>query len=288
MKIILMKNILFLLLVILVSLPASAQNLNKYKYVIIPEKFGFAKEDNQYQINSLTKFLFEKEGFETLMKNEVRPTDLEKDNCLGLTAGLENNSGVFVTRFVITLEDCRGNVVFTSEEGTSREKDFKTAWHEALRDAFSSVQAMNYSFDADALPADPAPSENAVPEIKGEVAKETPASDRESPKFTEIEEAPVPSEEAGEHLVEPDLWFTRNESEFYLEETKNGYRLFQKEMEEPFAVLVKSGGGDDFLYNSVSKQGKAYFSQNGDLIVEHFNPATQEVVKTTYSVKKDQ
>lgn len=280
-----MKKLLFFLLVLFVNLPASAQDLNKYKYVIIPEKFDFAKEENQYQINSLTKFLFEKEGFETLMKKEARPEDFQEDNCLGLTIGLENNSGLFVTRFVITLQDCRGNVVFTSEEGSSREKDFKTAWHEALRDAFTSVEAMNYTYQADELPADPEPLEETAPEIEGEVAEETPRVKEDSP---ETPKTPAPSVEAEEVSEASAIAFSRNDRDFYLEETNNGFRFFQKGMEEPFAVLVKSGEGDDFLYNSVSKQGKAYFAQNGDLIIEHFDPATEEVVKTTYSAKEDQ
>lgn len=269
-------------------MPASAQDLNKFKYVIIPEKFDFAKEENQYQINSLTKFLFEKEGFETLMKKENRPADLQEDNCLGLNANVENNSGLFVTRLVLTLEDCLGNIVFTSKEGSSREKDYKRAWHEALREAFASVKALNYSYKADALPADPVPSEETAPEIEGEVAKETPREGKVSPETPETEETTVPSVEAIDTLENSLLMFKRNDHEFHLEESKNGYRLFQKDMEEPFAVLVKSGEGDDYLYNSVSKQGKAYFTENGDLIVEHFDPNTEEIVKTTYSVKENQ
>lgn len=140
---------------------------------------------------------------------------------------------------------------------------------------------MNYNYKADALPAEPEPSEETAPEIEGEV-------EEDAPETPETVETPVPSEEAEGVSDAPAMAFSRNDRDFYLEETNNGYRFFQKDMEEPFAVLVKSGKGDDFLYNSVSKQGKAYFAQNGDLIVEHFDPATEEIVKTTYSAKEDQ
>ena len=52
-----------LIALIVVSNVYSQSNLNDYKYVIVPNKFDFLKENDQYQLNSLAAFLFEKYGF---------------------------------------------------------------------------------------------------------------------------------------------------------------------------------------------------------------------------------
>ena len=72
------------------------QNLNDYKYIIIPNTFDFLKEADEYRLNSLTKFLFEKYNFEALMENdEVLPSDYSRNNCLGLQADVLKDSKMF-------------------------------------------------------------------------------------------------------------------------------------------------------------------------------------------------
>jgi hypothetical protein len=66
-----MKKIFLILFMISGTFSVSAQELNEYKYIIVPEAFELSKEENQFQLNALTKFLFEEYGFETLMKQEV-------------------------------------------------------------------------------------------------------------------------------------------------------------------------------------------------------------------------
>ena len=46
------------------------KGLNSYKYVLVPNQYEFQKSEDQYQINSLTKFLFDKEGFTVLSSSE--------------------------------------------------------------------------------------------------------------------------------------------------------------------------------------------------------------------------
>src|SRR5690606_635994 len=116
------------------------------KYINVPVKYEFLKEADQYQLNSLTRFLFNKEGFTVLPDKENYPEDYKQNRCLALRANLVNNSGMFNTKVVLELVDCNDKVVFTSKEGTSREKDFKTGYHEALREAFESFKSINYSY----------------------------------------------------------------------------------------------------------------------------------------------
>ena len=47
----------------------------------------------------------------------------------------------------IQLKNCDGEVVYTSEEGLSREKNYKKAYHEALRMAFKFLEAKNYRYE---------------------------------------------------------------------------------------------------------------------------------------------
>ena len=126
------------------------KSVNDYKYVIVPTRYNFLKQDDSYQLNSLTQFLFKKYGFHAILQGQELPADLITNGCKGLQADVTKNSGLFVTKLVVTLKDCNGREVFTSTEGTSKEKDFKTAYHAALRDAFKSIEQLNYSYNSKA------------------------------------------------------------------------------------------------------------------------------------------
>jgi hypothetical protein len=142
------KQFLYLLLV-LVSFNLGAQNeksIDNYKYIIVKERFDFLKEIDQYQTSSLTKFLFEKEAFTVFLSNESMPRILAGNKCHALMANVVDNSGMFFTKVVIELKDCYGTTVFTSDSGKSKEKQYKRAYHEAIRSAFESIIKLNYSY----------------------------------------------------------------------------------------------------------------------------------------------
>ena len=141
-----LKYLLIIVLVLSSGVIIGQRSLNEYKYVIVPNKFDFLKYDDQYQLNSLTKFLFDKEGFQVLFVGDERPEELYDNTCLGLTSRVNNNSGLLSTKLVIELMNCRNEIVFTSTEGRSKEKDFKKGYHEALREAFNSITELNYNY----------------------------------------------------------------------------------------------------------------------------------------------
>lgn len=141
------KKFMVFVLIIISNLLVAQQSLNEYKYLIVPNKFDFLKYDDQYQLNSLTKFLFNKEGFQTLFTGDVRPIELISNPCLGLTSKVNNNSGLLSTKLVIELVNCRNETVLTSAEGRSKVKDYKKGYHEALREAFNSITELNYSYE---------------------------------------------------------------------------------------------------------------------------------------------
>lgn len=124
----------------------SQSSLNDYKYVIVPDRFDFLKDKDQYQINSLTQFLFKKNGFIAIMEGRDYPEDLLRNRCLGLNSDVIKESGLFKTKLTVQLKDCNDKIIYTSGIGESREKEFKTAYNLALRDAFKSIEKLNYNY----------------------------------------------------------------------------------------------------------------------------------------------
>ncbi|WP_372755442.1 hypothetical protein [Mariniflexile sp.] len=141
-----LKYITILLVFFTASNLFSQKNLNNYKYVIVPVKYDFLKENDQFQLNSLTEFLFKKYGFTPLMEGGSYPADLLKNRCLALKSNLIKDSGMFKTKLAIELKNCNDQIVYTSEMGESREKEYQRAYTEALRSAFEYIEALNYKY----------------------------------------------------------------------------------------------------------------------------------------------
>ncbi len=139
---------------------AFAQSINDYRYVSIPSKFEWMKETDQYLMSSTLKSFFQRYGLEAYLDNESLPMDFAGSPCNKMYVGLRTNNTLFTTKLTIELKDCTNKVLFTSVEGTSREKDFKTAYTQALRQAFRSFDAMHYKYNGKTLTeAAPAKSE---------------------------------------------------------------------------------------------------------------------------------
>jgi hypothetical protein len=138
-----------LLLLIFVSSFSFSQSVNDYAAVIIPVRYDFLKVENQYRLQTLTKFDLQKAGFVAFYSNEVIP-DQYNDRCSLLYIDVSKDSGFMVTKLFVTFKDCSGKVVFRSEIGKSREKDFELAYKEALNQAFESVYALQYKYNGSA------------------------------------------------------------------------------------------------------------------------------------------
>lgn len=163
-------KILSIIIVFLITSNGFSQtSLNNYKYIIVPKKYGFLKSEDQFQLNSLTKFLFNKYGFEALMEGENYPEELNNNRCLALTADVIKDSGFLKTKIQIELKNCNGLTVYTTQVGESREKDFNKAYSEALRNSFKELETMNYKYVPDVKVTD-----NTVQETTAqtEVSKE--------------------------------------------------------------------------------------------------------------------
>lgn len=142
-----MKATIFFLFTLLTVTAFSQGDINNYKYVLVPEKYDFAREPDQYGLNTVTKQLLEQKGFVAFMGNEQLPPELAANKCNALQAEVVQKKGLFVTNLTLLLKDCQGNVVFKSKEGKSREKDFHPAFNLALRDAFTSLDEIAYKYN---------------------------------------------------------------------------------------------------------------------------------------------
>ncbi|AWH73123.1 hypothetical protein DCS32_02785 [Dokdonia sp. Dokd-P16] len=142
-----MKLLLSLLFTVFIGSSLISQSVNDYKYVIVPEKFDFLNEKDQYQLNSLTTFLFNKYGFEAYVEKASNlPLDYKRNGCNTLRADVVESSGMLRTKLQVKLLDCNDAVVFVSEEGSSKLKEYKKSYHEALRRAFESIEELNYTY----------------------------------------------------------------------------------------------------------------------------------------------
>lgn len=139
------KSFLILLAFISFLNSYSQHKLSDYKYVIVPKQYQFQNEPGQYRINDLVKFMFKKVGFESFIEGEQMPEDLKYNFCLALRAEIET-SGLIKTKSVIKLVDCNRDVIFSSREGVSKEKEFKKAYNLSIRDAFKSFESINYEY----------------------------------------------------------------------------------------------------------------------------------------------
>ena len=130
----------------------SQTTINNYKYVLVPQRFDFSKTDDQYGMNTSAKWLLEQKGFVVFWVNKDLPPTLAADKCIALRAEVVQRKAMFTTNLTLLLKDCQGNVIFKSKEGKSREKEFEAAYYEALKDAFSSLNAEPYKYDSTLSP----------------------------------------------------------------------------------------------------------------------------------------
>ena len=141
-----MKKISILALFFLTHLLSSQTSVNNYKYVIVPSKFSFTTEKDQYRLNTLTKLLLEKYGFTAYLDTDEMPQEVVNSNCNKLYADVIPSGGFIRTKLKIILKDCKNKELFTSVEGQSKDKEYRVAYNQALRQASLSFESLHYHY----------------------------------------------------------------------------------------------------------------------------------------------
>lgn len=139
-------KIKILVFILFTSFIGFSQSVNDYKGVIVPIKFDFAKGVNPYRLSTMTKANLAKAGFNAYYENDQLPSEL-LNRCDVLYADVKRDNAFLVTKLFIEFKDCYGKVVYTSETGRSKEKEYDAAYRESLDLAFVSVNDLHYKYN---------------------------------------------------------------------------------------------------------------------------------------------
>jgi len=258
------KKIIFTVSFIIISFCGIAQkSLNDYKYIIIPKSFEFSKSDDQYQLNSLLKFLFNKYGYDVYFMDDI-PESLKKDRCLALIAEVsKEKSSMFKTKLEIALKDCYDNVIMTSKIGESRAKEYNKAYNLALRDAFETFQNIDYKY-----------MEKVIVSKSLETEKQQLSETTKVEEKHEIDLIETKSKEKTEGVKIEFPKVTETEL-YYAQANKNGFQLVNS---EPRIVMVLLTTAVEEVYivkdkNAIvfKEDGFWYYSENNGQLGEKKN-----------------
>jgi len=248
-----MKKLFVIAVLMLVLQNTFAQSdLSEYSYIVIPEKYEFLFEEDQHQLNSMTKFLFNKYGFNAFFANELPNVR----RCDGLWANVEGKPGFIWTTLQVVIRDCYGTVVYRGIEGKSKYKEYRKAYQDALRNAFEGIAAMGVRQKP--VEGSPDLKKNSVSEEAGMEANANIA---------------VPADASGYGLAYiPQAKFsnyTHQGVNYLLRRTTNGYSFYQ-EVEEAEDGLVLLGRikqeGDRLEYKAEnSEKTEVRFIEGGNL-----------------------
>ncbi|MBA6152017.1 hypothetical protein [Gelidibacter maritimus] len=299
-----MKKIFFLIALIVGLNALNAQDLNGYKYIIVPKTFGINVK--AYQLTSLTTKLFQKEGFITIIKGSKMPTELKKNPCFGLHADVDKVSEDSANKLISTLKNCHGKVVFESGQEGLIKRENKSAYQDALVNAFEPIKRLNYSFSNVKM-------KSQAKSIKVHKHQQRKLSNNN----TEKKGVAVPdhfhnpndkAEEVG--IATPDHWhnvnaktagkgldvpdFMKNPTSktkvikaptqlrfknisYKLKQSKNGFNLYKNGSSKTFARLVPSENEGYYRYINADHEGIAHFDFKGNLVVKYLISDTDKI-----------
>lgn len=223
------------MLAMFLAITARSQNtLNHYKYVLVPERFGIFKQDDQYGINTLTKSLLESVGFTSFMTTDVLPAEIINNKCSALNVELVEKRKFLSTSLILLLKDCQGNIVYKSDEGISREKEWNTVYRDALRKAFVSLSAVQYKYDSSGAMQATQPASGTSPAT----VAATPAT------------------------------IADNKDVLYAQANANGYQLIDTSPKKVM-TLLKTSQPDNFIADNGVEKG-IVFRKNGEWFFEYY------------------
>ncbi|MCG2459906.1 hypothetical protein K8352_04040 [Flavobacteriaceae bacterium F89] len=248
----------------------SAQDqLNDYKYIIVPKRFDDFKKENQYKTSTLVKFLLEQKGFNAVY-DDALPADLSQNRCLGLLANLRDASNMFTTKTTIVLKDCNNKEVFVSEKGSSKIKEYDAAYSEAIRRAFVSFDAVNYKYEPkDTTPiADLPLSSGGGTVVVTQTTVEKAAEKPDTPPVAPVQQQATPEVQSYKDMTPVPSDIKKSTSVLYAQEISNGYQLVDS---TPKIVLkiYKSSLPNVYTAEGEGKNGMVYH-RDGKWFFEYY------------------
>ena len=258
------------------------QNLNSYKYVIVPDYYTFLKGQDQYQLNSLTKFLFNKYGFEAYLINDEYPVDLLPRSCKALYANVESETNFLITKLKVTLSDCEGEVLYISEVGRSKEKEYKKAYHLALRAAFESIQELKYIYKPEKEDTTVEAVNNEAVDQGNTTVKTPPVVSKKVEQVTVVEDVVEKTEETviAASSTTQHVYKSANSS-YSIHKNETGYTIYDGDQKIGNAKETSTGV---YLIQTTDFNGIGRITRNS-FIVERSIKGVDELVKMTFTLQ---
>ncbi len=264
------------LFISMISKSFSQKSLSDYSYVIVSEQFEFQKEKDKYQLNSLTKFLFNKYGFHAFFDREV---PLNVLRCDGIWAEVEGTPGFIITKAQLVLRDCKGKEIFRTNYGKSKVKDYKKAYYESIRETFEDIISLNVNqkeivvVDIETI---------SDPQILPDNTKKLPVVETSIIATNSIKKEPLKKvEPIIEKTIKLNLPLNKYTNynymgkTFLLRKTAIGYTLYQELIDADDDLLligkVDVKGLKINFKNEKDKTVEAFFDESNNLIIGNGN-----------------
>lgn len=261
-----MKNVIVLLIALFAIFTASAQDeLNAYKYVIVESQYEFQNDPNEFDLNELAVFLLQKTNIKAIIDKGALPEDTNRGTCNSLRLKLDK-SGTLSTNLEASFVDCSGNIIFKPVKGKSKKKEYRGAYHEALRETLDFINTYTYVYDGDDSLAKKPVKETAVNKDKPEevvtVYNITP------------EQTQVGTERSTDTSQSFKFQYANANTAYTLLENEQGYALhhYGKEI-----GTLKKAGSQNFIVKTIDFQGIAYY-ENDNIIVEYDKEGKSEKI----------
>ncbi|WP_300569392.1 hypothetical protein [Flavobacterium sp.] len=188
-----MKKIALFLFIVFSNLSFAQASLNDYEMALIPSKFDFQKEDNQFRINSTIKAFLKQKGFEVYLSNDVLPEGFTDYNCNKVFVNVVEENSMFLTKLKVEFKDCHNVVLFTTDVAESKIKELGQAYNQALLTTLKSFDKAKYKFSGKTYYDQEAQEKlkgREVENVSEEVTKVI-KSEKEV-KYEKVEKAPKP------------------------------------------------------------------------------------------------
>lgn len=253
-----MTRYLLLSLTLLLATTAISQNTNlsDYSYVVIPEQFDFLKDRNQFQMNSMTQFYLEKNGFNAFLADSAP----NANRCDGLFANVEEIKTLFGTKLQVVLKDCKDKEVYRGQEGKSKYKEYDKSYQDALRKAFMGFSALRVKQkDVNLL----------VNRTDNTMSSTKTKQNTETDELSKLKVSRV----SGNLL--PDAKFSNYSNSgktFLLRNTAEGYSLYEESASAADGLLLK---GKIIVMDNLVK----YMDTSGNVSDAAFDPSGNLVIK---------
>lgn len=260
---------LLILIAVLGTGVCKAQVLNDFKYVMVESQYEFQKEPNEYRLNEMMVFEIKKRGISAFMIDDVLPNDFNETSCNALSLKIETRSGLRV-KMIFEFVDCNGITVFKTKEGIGRTKDFEKAYREAIRDAMTSLDSLNYSYVA--LQSDHTSSKERPIQVTQTSAVKSSLEIAPSNEIEKDVPQTIPSSEMVE-LVDKKI-YTTNSKEYKIQSTDSGFNMYKNN--SLIGTLKKSTSG---CYLTVTTEFIGIGYEKGNtIIIEYDKDGTQFLV----------